>query len=189
MLDDLSASHLRIKEQFEQIHVKWTCKQAELSSAGKISVNVPSAANPSTGEALEKLKRSHNLIIGYLPECQNDDQRIKAIITSIDPTSSQSMLSFRRLTSKNNSAGKPRLIKVVFNNIMTPKNILRNKSALLSTEFKSITIRDDKTPEEICFLNSLREQLKTRKSAGEVDITIKYIKGVPSIVPCSTPKN
>lgn len=187
-LNQLSTAQDRITEQFRLIRDEWSKTQAETSSLGTINNSGSSAFGVYTGEALEKFKRSHNLIIGSLPESERDDQIVRTLLTAVDPMSSQFILSVGRIGSKNGSSGRPRLLKVMFGNIVTPKNILRNKSVLLSTEHRSVTIRDDMTPGETRFLNSLREQLKSRIAEGETNITIKYVKGAPAIVHLLSPR-
>lgn len=46
----------------------------------------------------------------------------------------------------------------------------------------NIKISDDKTPSQREYLNNVRLALKRRIDAGEQDLTIRYIKGVPTIV-------
>lgn len=133
-------------------------------------------------EALEKLKRSYNLIIGALPESGDDDRQVRSLVNVIDPSYSQSVMSVSRIGSTSTSSRRPRLVKVMFNNVVTPKDILRNKTRLQTSEFRNVSVRDDKTPGEFRLLENLREQLKSRQDAGEVDIGIKYVKGVPAIV-------
>lgn len=100
-------------------------------------------------ETFLKLQRSHNLIFSAVPESPDDNGMLKKIIDVIDSSSSQTILSISRINSKNSASGRPRLVKVTFNNIVTPRTLLRNKAALLTTEFKRISLRDDKTPHEL----------------------------------------
>lgn len=137
----------------------------------------------NTMETIEKIRKSHNLIISALPESPEDVQRVKEVVSTIDPTSCSSIVSVSRLGQ--GVSRQPRLIKVAFNNMLTPKLLLRNKGALRTTgKYKKVTIREDKTLQEMRFLDTLRGELKTRQAAGERDITIKYVKGVPTIVSC-----
>lgn len=152
--------------------------------------NVTSApcSTSTSSEAVEILKRSHNVIFRKLPEAPNDEDQVRELLNVIDQSCYRSIVSISRLTSSKSSAAQPRPVKVVFNNIFTPKNILRNKSALLTSTFKDVTVTDDKTPAEMRSLMALREQLKARQAAGEQNITIKYVKGTPSIVHISPKK-
>lgn len=144
------------------------------------------ATTLSAADADEKLERSHNLIIYALPESTDDGNHVKALMDTILPHSSQAILSISRIGSADRHPGKPRLLRVTFNNIITPKTLLRNKSALLSSDFKNIIIRDDKTLRELRLLDNLRKQLRVRQAAGEKNITIKYVRGQPTIVQTSS---
>lgn len=102
------------------------------------------------------------------------------------PAASQNTLSVSRIGPSNDN--RPRLIKVVFNNVLLPKMILRNKLLLRSSAYSHVVVQDDKPPEEIQLLKTLRETLRARRAAGEHSLTIKYLRGTPSIVD-SGPKN
>lgn len=174
------SSHIKLLEsRLQSLHFPATVPPRDDSSRA--------LASPSA-DTLDKLKRAHNIIIAALPEVSGDTDQIKILVDTVIPNSSQTILSTYRIGSNKNCSDRPRLVKVTFNNIITPKVILRNKFKLASSDFVGVSLRDDKCLEELRLLSSLREQLKTRKSAGEKDITIKYVKGIPVIVH-QPPKN
>lgn len=74
--------------------------------------------------------------------------------------------------------GKTRSIKVCFNN-PEPANILLRSKAKLPD---SIRIFSDQTPAQQKHFFAIKDELTKRKNAGEDDITIKYINGIPTIV-------
>lgn len=78
---------------------------------------------------------------------------------------------------------KPRPLLIKFSNPVTARTILRNKK-LISTSavFSGVTISDDATPYQISCLQRAREDLKARQSRGETNITIKYVRGIPTVV-------
>lgn len=183
LLDDLSDSHRRISDRMKSLEsglltLQSTSVGADNAEAG----SSPSSTRLPPIDSLDEVKRCHNLIIAALPESSNDDQQVRKIVDIISPASSQAILATSRLGSSNSQSRNPRLIKVTFSNIITPRIILRNKASLLDSEFKKVSVRDDKSPREIRLLEELRRQLKSRQLAGERDLTIKYVKGTPTIV-------
>lgn len=78
-------------------------------------------------------------------------------------------------------ANRVRLIKVSFATSETPKTILRNKLSVYKDQPK-IKIYADETPYQKKSMKNLRDELKRRTEAGEKDLIIKYIKGVPKII-------
>lgn len=81
-------------------------------------------------------------------------------------------------------ANKNRPIKVFFENSEVTKYLLRNKTKLP----ENIQVYSDQTPMQRRYLQSLKEVLNMRKSNGETDLIIKYVKGKPTIVTNKTNK-
>lgn len=147
-----------------------------------------SSGAASSEEVYGRFLRSHNLILSGLGESDDEDFQAKRIMEAILPGSSQSVVSLSRLGTRREGSRSPRLLKVTFSNVFVPKSILRGKKTALATDFKGVSIRDDKSLQERRRLGELRGQLKARLDAGERNLTIKYIKGIPSIT-CLSPKN
>lgn len=76
-------------------------------------------------------------------------------------------------------SGSNRPIKVCFSSPDISKNILRNRK---NTEKNGIKIFADLTPAQQAHLKELKEKLSLRQKNGEVDLTIKYVNGVPKII-------
>nr|CAI5826344.1 unnamed protein product [Callosobruchus analis] len=113
-------------------------------------------------EALEQFRRSHNILILGVPESTNGNEYVTGSVSATD---------------------RARPIKVRFASPAVAKAILQKINALSSHPlFKTVMIVDDKTPAQQKQLLNLHEELKRRRSSGEIDITIKYIKGTPKIV-------
>lgn len=180
-VENLGTSQTELSKQIDSL-------RKVVDTAQLASTSSTSSAQASLDETFLKLKRSHNLIVSAVPESPNDNDMLRNIVDTIEPSSSQAILSISRINSANVAPGRPRLVKVTFNNIVTPRMLLRNKAVLLNTEFKRISLRDDKTPHELRALETLRQELRTRLAAGERDLTIKYVKGSPKIVH-TQPKN
>lgn len=79
----------------------------------------------------------------------------------------------------------PRPVKVCFADKRVSIVVLKNKRKLDRTKYPAVIIRADLTLEQRRRLAELRAELKTRISNGETDITIKYVKGQPSIAKVS----
>lgn len=146
-------------------------------------------------EAMERIKRSHNLIFKSIPESgggvperiNHDEQYVCNVLSSIledEPIlRPQKVIRIGR-----RSANRPRPLKAVFSNSATCKRVLRSKNRLAGTQFRNVSIQDDRTPAQLAHLQELRNELKRRMDAGEVNITIKYVRGIPTIV-SNEPKN
>lgn len=184
-IDALSGSGSKMSNKLESLELKLQSLQSCIDDAVKPEASAISThSNFTSNEAVEKIKRSHNIIVAALPENPEEDQQVRELVDVIRPMSSQAILSISRLGLARTQSSRPRLIRVTFSNMITPRTILRNKSALLTSKFKDVSVRDDKTMDEIRQLENLRKQLKSRLAAGEPDLTIKYVKGIPSIVNC-----
>ncbi|VEN59021.1 unnamed protein product [Callosobruchus maculatus] len=133
-------------------------------------------------EALERLSRSHNVIILGIPETNNAEEYVNEILNQVDPVANAHRLNVVRLGSVS-VQNRPRPVKVCFATPVVAKSVLRKKSILERHHIYSSTkITDDKTPAQLKELSTLREELKRRQTGGEKDLTIKYIKGSPRIV-------
>lgn len=155
-------------------------KPGLLSSAGPQSLVIP--------EVLERVEKSHNLLALNVPEGTDPSHDVSiasAIVDCISESASQNLLSVDRLPSKDKS--RPAWLRLRFSNPRVVSGLLRNKSRLLANRnFRDVVLRDDKTKSQVAELDSLRRELKRRQSSGEKNITIKYVKGSPTIVQTAT---
>jgi hypothetical protein len=86
-----------------------------------------------------------------------------------------------RIGKPNSSNTRP--LKVSLSNDLIAKEVQRNKNKLINSDLpRSISISDDKTPKQLEYLKNLRTELQLRRENGEDNITIKYVKGIPSII-------
>lgn len=81
--------------------------------------------------------------------------------------------------------GKTRLLKVCFKSREIAKYILRNKQNIKESNIK---IFSDQTPQQQAYIKALKEEMESRSKNGELNLGIKYFKGVPKII-TSVPKN
>lgn len=75
-----------------------------------------------------------------------------------------------------------RPLKVCLDSKYTATKIFKMVKRLGNTKYSGVTIRNDLTPMQLARLKDLKAELDRRKNDGELDITIKYVKGIPQIV-------
>lgn len=140
-------------------------------------------------EVLDRLRRSHNILIRGVPESSPDSDLTLAstVVDYVTPTASSQCTFVTRIGTS--TSNRPRMLKISFNNPLVVTRILKNKRVLANVpEWRKYNITDDKTPVQIKELNNLREELKRRLGRGESGIDIKYISGVPTITEVTAPQ-
>lgn len=138
-----------------------------------------------------------NVIIYNVPEGNQrnpDDKKshVLDIVTRIHTILNlplPDIISFFRLGK---SGKKDRPIKFVFtdvgNAMKLQKRFSAEELAQADDRFSEILTSRDRTQKERLLLNKLRQILDRRTKAGESNLTIKYVNGIPKIVN-NTPKN
>lgn len=143
--------------------------------------------NNLISEIHERSQREKNLIITGINEIfsKNTDERrnydksqINDVIRSIIPDC-PAPIKVIRLGKYDSNKSRP--IKVCFEEPSVPKLVLKNKSIIQEKSIK-VKIYSDQTPYQKRVMQSLKDELKNRTEAGEKDLTIKYIKGIPKII-------
>lgn len=138
-------------------------------------------------ELSNRINRSSNVILFNVNESVDEQAVIKEIINITAPNFNNSF-EFMRLGNKPTTAGKARPLKIRFCDTDTARTVLKNKSSLSGTRFSSVRIQDDKTPTQLNDLKRVRQTLRQRLESGEQNLTIKYLKGTPTII-STMPKN
>lgn len=154
------------------------------------ALEVDSGAYVASTEAVERVKRSFNVILRGVPEEVDTIVAIREILKTADRSSGDHVVSFTRLGKK--LIARPRLLRVTLSNPHVANSLLRNKNLLMNNPaYINYTISDDKTPQQQSEMNNLRKLLKRRQESGETHLTIRFIKGSPTIVsrPPGSPKN
>lgn len=144
-------------------------------------------------ELNDRSRRSKNVMLFNLAEiqdrniesCRRHDRTILGkLVTSYLPDIQFEAVKLLRV-------GKPQLnkkrpVKLIFENDRDAREFLKSFSTDSATRidqcFSSVRAFRDRTPREMDHLNSLRTELSRRQSAGEKDLTIKFINNVPQIV-------
>ncbi|CAA9997226.1 unnamed protein product, partial [Nesidiocoris tenuis] len=159
-----------------------------------------SAAPPPSGvdeEALfseieDRRRRSQNVLFFNVPESSSPNPSIAAsedlsqvnnYMASVFPV--DPVLAQRGLRLGKRSEAHIRPLKIVFPNSSAATRVL---STLRSNKSAVFPVSDDKTLRQRDFLNRLRTELTQRKENGEPHLTIRYVSGVPRIVPATHQK-
>ena len=134
-------------------------------------------------EAMERFKKSNNLILYNVPEDKsNDDVTIaNDILECIDASLIVKPENVSRIGQSGDS-GKPRLLRLTLYSTEQVKLALRKKYLLKRSIFKDVFVTNDKTKSQRDHLNNLKSSLKVRIDNGDSNLTIKYIQGIPQIV-------
>lgn len=150
-------------------------------------------------EINDRTRRANNLIIFKLPESSSTNLNTRV---QKDTANFRKFLDFfvpelSEVDFKCHRVGKPRKdqirpVKVIFCNSDHPRAFMSSfkKEALVEIDscFSEVSVARDRTDRERQHLNHLRIELDERLKKGEINLTIKYNNGIPSIVK-SVPKN
>ena len=140
--------------------------------------------NEIIAEVNDRQVRAAKLIIHGLPESEStapdqskkhDAEGVSEILASILP-SENLLVKTRRLGKL--KGGSPRPLCVGLKSADSVKSILRNKSKYTGP----CKITDDKTRTQRLALDQLRTTLRELHEKGEIDKTIRYVRGEPTIV-------
>lgn len=152
----------------------------------------PKVMEELLSEMRNRINREKNIIIFGLPESGNgsDVTAVNEILHEASNNNNIMACSIRRLGHDSNVNGKFRPVKVVLESSKIARILLKHKYRLKdSAKFKNCVIRDDKTPQQTKYLRLVREELDEKIKNGHDNLTIKYIQGVPTIIPNDSSKN
>lgn len=135
------------------------------------------------------MKRAHNVILKGIPESQGStserivhDERYVGDVLLTVLRGEPGVKPIKVVRIGKALSNRPRLVKATFSDTAVCRRIFRSKNKLSGTQFRGVSIQDDKTPKQIAHLQEVRNELKRRVEAGEVSVTIKYVHGIPTIV-------
>jgi hypothetical protein len=139
----------------------------------------------------ERKLRAKNVILYNIPECQSNSSTVRIaedltkVKSAIQDTNTDLVVEevkvYRLGVLKEN---KVRPIKIEFKDASLAREILAKR-----VKFRNgVKANNDLTFLQRNQLMDLRKELETRISAGETNITIKYINSVPKII-STIPKN
>jgi len=173
--------------------------EARISSIeSKVEAASPGLSNMSLcpesviEEISERNRRSRNVILYKIAESNSpnvevkkshDKSKVECILDALEVAADEYATFFR--IGKKTTKG-PRPIKLIMKSNESAVNILKRfsleKLVHLDQTLSEVAISNDKTPQERNHLSSLRDELARRSEAGENDLTIRYINGIPKIV-------
>lgn len=187
-LCSLSADHDLLKASLDTAFSRLSV--VEKASSSTVRDWAPAGSAPGPAGMLDRLRRSHNVLLRGIPESDlgDDTALVSQIIDFVVPKSDAHRVSLERIGLVGRD--RPRILRVTFNNPIVVTKLLRNKKVISSVPaWMKFSFSDDKTPLQIGELSQLREELKRRKNAGESNIDIKYVSGVPKIIKISALEN
>lgn len=169
--------------------------EGELSALKSVAVTQPTDANPTNPssnicdlltEIEERKLRARNVILFNVPEStseltsiniSDDVNKVTSALKNIDISFNPHDIKIFRLGMKK-VANRCRPIKLEFKEEHSVRTILINNK-----KFKDgIKARNDQTSQQRKHLMILRDELESRKTNGESNLTIKYINNLPKIV-------
>lgn len=200
--DSILMEQNKLKNEISELRSRYNSAELKIESLEKdiqkLKKTSSSAANQTDAvhhcedmlsEMRERVYREKNIIITGIPELISTklDERIKHDmneVTKIVKMANVNSIPVHCMRLGKYKPGSSRSIKAIFATSDDVKNILKNRSNVEG----DIKIFSDITPQQQKYLKNIKDQLKTRVSNGEDNITIKYIRGVPKIVK-QQPKN
>ena len=207
---DNSDRILRVLENFRQDIM--SCIRSELAdlrgTVGELSERVrlleerpftgkdhqhpgPGAVGEVIREMNDRQFRASNILVFGVHESSNNSQDqssdqdvnvVGPILNEILSTNCR-IIRTRRIGKPKDS--KPRPICVGLVSSEMARSILKNKHRYKGP----YKITDDKTPSQRLELDQLRTCLRERQAEGDSNLTIRYIKGAPKIVPSGSTKS
>lgn len=113
---------------------------------------------------------------------EGERSEINRIIKCISPDFNIPTLNFKRIGVYNNNKCRP--IKLFLEDEKLVKNLVMKSGALKKNRsFQKIYCSFDRTPRQIEHYKEVKGELLRRQDGGESNIVIRYVKGVPKIVP------
>lgn len=194
---------IEVNESLQTEIAKLNSKVDHLEHA--MEKHVPSSSNTVSSddffrECYERETRKKNVIIFGQPEPDNssttqqvDSESVKEILSYICPNvNTSNIVKVVRLGKILSPASgvKPRPIKIVLSDNDISSEVLRRSPEIRQhPQLKHLTITSDKTPRQQIEYKTARQQLLERRQAGETDIKIKFVRGVPAVVKVNHSEN
>jgi len=177
-LDNVSIQLRELGTRTLVLENKVTQLENQLSSSKSSNYSADEAI---ISEVIDRQARSRNLIVFNAAESDgntvDDISLIKSVLHSIAPNIAPALVSRLGLKSS-----KPRPLKVTLHEPSDVFIVLKNKHKLrTSSTYSSIRISPDRTIMQRNQLRDIIVKLEERKTAGETNLVMKFVKGVPTI--------
>lgn len=134
--------------------------------------------NSLMSEIYERGRRAKNVILFNLKEAANSEDDLRLTNDLLRRNSLPNCCSVQRLGSANGR--EPRPLRGTFETKDDALLVLKNRKKLLELR---ISVDGDKTINRRNHLRDTRMELDRRITEGEKDLTIKYVDGIPTILP------
>lgn len=182
----------RVTTKLEEFEPRLALVESEVLALKNNQVpNITENVENIFAECNDRIRRSKNIIIYNLPESNsatsvtvskaNDAKLIENLLGHM--RSQIQLCNTRHYRIGKKSKGKSRPLVLCMPSESEAVNIFKNfKGDDLPDNLKGISLSHDRTPRERKYLEQLRSTLKSRQDAGEKNLTIKFINGIPSIV-------
>lgn len=190
IVKDLKATVEALKEEVEAL-------RESMSDASHSKSFSDNQFEEVVQEMTERDRRKQNIIIFNLPEPQvetladkrlEDCCQVRQILQITSPTVDLTDIVPIRLGKRDPAKSTPRPIKIRLSSHDIATDILKNSKKLKAKDnFSRIVMTSDKTPRQIKYYQTIKKELDERKSKGEVNLQIKYVRGLPQI--CVRPLN
>lgn len=178
-LSCLSSEFEPLKTRVENIEIKL---QSTTAPDSKNMIN-----NELISEIIDRQNRLKNTLLFNIPETNasnnqtSDFDLIKDVLKFLNIKSTPTQII--RLGKLLSTSIKPRPLKLCFPDQQAVFDIFSSQAKLKSNpSLKDIRFSSDRTKQQQNHMSSLRQELLRRKSAGELDIIIKYVRGNPTII-------
>lgn len=154
-------------------------KLKSLNSSSSSSIEFEDVVN----EVSARNYRKNNLLVFGVPEETSDVKAtVNSIMNCLEPSLTEDITPIR-IGKVNPVKNLPRPIKIRFQNYETVfKCLSKSKNLKSNDNFKLIRISSDKTPRQQEYFRKIKEELNIKLAAGEKNLRIKYINGIPRIV-------
>ncbi|KAG8316279.1 hypothetical protein J6590_055022 [Homalodisca vitripennis] len=185
--DDVKAIHDKF-EQLEPRIERLEHRVSDIESRVDARLADGSGFEETLMEINDRNKRLCNVILYGIAESsqsnteskrKHNKQQIKQLLSEVYQEANVESIKFFRIgvNKKNNS----RPIKVIFPDADQARIFAKRFSDKYANGDGGISMSKDRTVKERNHLQKLRADLEARRNAGENDLTISYINGVPSI--------
>lgn len=173
-----------------ELQVSKLVNKKEITELQTMIMNIPSVEE-MLQEGAERERRKSNIMIYNAPEVLNTDEQTRngkdfALIERITREAGCSLRSpddIKLVRIGKAVVGKSRPLKVTLSSEQDALLILKKSKAILEKDnFRGLFISSDKTKKQRDDYRNLKIELNRRLQLGEVNLRIKYSRGVPAIV-------
>lgn len=156
--------------------------KTELSLLRNGPTSTPAVQSPTKvtedlySELQDRQQRSNNIMLFNIPESGNDLDDVNQLLSDLSDGHIRAEKVSR--IGRNNKHGS-RSLKVTLSQPIDVSTILASRFKLKG---RNVFISPDLTPKQRATERELKEELKRRREAGETDIVLRYVRGIPSII-------